>query len=200
VTGLREIGELASLSDEEALSIFGRRGPALRDAALGLDESPVASLSLSERLLRRGLEFEEDMLEAPLVRAALISLVEDSGLELRASLLAAHSLRLAIRYADGVWGRAEERSRASLVLDSELIAAADRAFARAATRRVRLRAIVLELALLSPARREPDLFIPEGPSRLERLQKAVDASRGRFGPASLTRASAVVRSGPAVHA
>jgi DNA polymerase IV len=200
VTGIREIGDLAALSDEEALSIFGRRGPALRDAALGLDESAVAPVALSERLVDRSLEFAEDVLEAPLVRAALISLVEDAGLELRASLLAARRLRLALRYADGVWCRAEERSRAPIVLDAELIAAADRAFARAATRRVRLRAVLLELADLAPARREPDLFIPEGPSRLERLQQAVDASRARFGPVAVTRASAVIRAGTAVHA
>jgi DNA polymerase-4 len=133
------------------------------------------------------------MLEAPLIRGALISLVEDAGLELRKSLLAASRLRIALRFADGVLSGAQERSRAPLVLDAELIAAADRAFARAATRRVRLRAIELELAELTPARREPDLFIPEGPTRLERLQEAVDASRKRFGPASVTRASAIAR-------
>jgi DNA polymerase-4 len=200
VTGIREIGDLAVLSDEEALSIFGRRGLTLRAAALGLDESPVAADSLSERLVERRLEFAHDILEAPLIRAALISLVEDAGLELRASLLTARRLRLELRYADGAWGRAEERSRGPLVLDSELIAAADRAFARAATRRVRLRAIFLELADLAPARREPDLFIPEGPSRLERLQAAADASRARFGAAAITRASAVARAGTAIHA
>jgi DNA polymerase IV len=192
VTGIREIGELAALSDEEALSLFGRRGLELRDAALGLDESPVAAGGLSERLVRRGLEFAEDILEAPLVRAALIALVEDAGLELRKSLLAARRLRLALRYADGVRSGAEERSRAPLVLDAELIAAADRAFARAGTRRLRLRALELELADLAPARREPDLFLPEGPTRLERLQEAVDASRERFGPAAVTRASAII--------
>jgi DNA polymerase-4 len=191
VTGLREIGQLAALSDEEALSIFGRRGLELRDAALGLDDSPVAPGGLDERVVSRRLEFEEDMLEASLVRAALISLVEDAALELRKGLLAARSLRLAIAYADGAWGRAEERSRLPLLLDAELIAAADRAFARAATRRVRLRALALELAALEGAKREPDLFIPEGPTRLERLQEAVDSSRRRFGPQSVTRASAI---------
>jgi hypothetical protein len=55
------------------------------------------------------------------------------------------------------------------VLDSELIAATDRTFSHAAERRVRLRAVALELADLVPAQREPDLFIPEGPTRLERL-------------------------------
>ena len=192
VTGIGEIGEIAALSDEEALSIFGRRGIGLRDAALGLDESPVASGALDERLVGRRLEFAEDMLEAGLVRAALVALAEDSGLELRKSLLAAHRLRLALRYADGVPSAAEERSRAPLILDAQLIAAADRAFARANSRRIRIRAIALELADLAPARREPDLFQPEGADRLERLQAAVDASRERFGPAAVTRASAVV--------
>jgi DNA polymerase IV len=191
VTGLREIGQLAGLSDEEALSLFGRRGLELRDAALGIDDSPVAPGGLEERVLSRRLDFVQDMLEAPLVRAALIALVEDSGLELRKGLLAARRLRLAVAYSDGVVGRAEEVSRAPLVLDAELLAAADRAFARAATRRVRLRALELELADLEPARREPDLFIPEGPTRLELLQKAVDSSRLRFGPQAVTRASAL---------
>jgi DNA polymerase-4 len=191
VTGLREIGQLAALSDEEALSLFGRRGLSLRDAALGLDESPVAPGGLAERVVSRRLEFAEDMLEAPLIRGALISLVEDAGLELRKALLAARRIRLAVCYADGVWGKAEERSPSPLVLDAELIAAADRTFSRAAERRVRLRAVALELADLAPARREPDLFIPEGPTRLERLQTAVDASRRRFGPAAVTRASAL---------
>ena len=206
VTGIREIGDLAALADEEALSIFGRRGLTLRAAALGLDESIVASGALSERAIGRRLDFTHDILEAPLIRAALISLVEDAGLELRASLLAARRLRLELRYADDARCRAEEKPRGGLVLDSELIAAADKAFSRAATRRVRLRAIFLELAELVPARREPDLFMPEGPSRLERLQAAVDSSRSRFGPAAVTRAAAVARAsavaknGAAVHA
>jgi DNA polymerase-4 len=109
VTGLREIGQLAALSDEEALSLFGRRGLSLRGAALGLDEAPVAPSGLSERVVSRRLEFAEDMLEAPLIRGALISLMEDAGLELRKALLAARRIRLAVCYADGVWGKAEGR-------------------------------------------------------------------------------------------
>jgi len=193
VTGVAEIGDLAALSDEEALSIFGRRGPALRDAARGLDDSPVAPGGLGERVVSRRAEFAEDILEAELARAALVALAEDAGLELRRSLLAATRLRLELLYADGVPSAAEERSRGPMVLDAELIAAADRAYARANGRRIRLRAMALVLGTLVPARREPDLFEPEGRGgRLERLQAAVDASRAKFGPGAVTRAATVI--------
>jgi DNA polymerase-4 len=192
VTGLQEIGEIALLSDGEALALFGKRGLALRDAARGLDSSPVEPGRLRERALRRRAEFAEDTIEAPIVRAALIALVEDAGLELRKSLLAARRVRVGLSYSDGFRAEAEESSRRALLLDTELIVAADRAFSRAATRRVRFRSLGLELADLVPAVREPDLFIPEGPSRGERIQAAVDSSRKRYGPAAVTRASALV--------
>jgi DNA polymerase IV len=194
VTGLQEIGEIALLCDGEALALFGKRGLALRDAARGLDGSPVEPGRLGERSLRRRADFAEDTIEAPLVRAALIALVEDAGLELRKSLLAARRVRVGLSYSDGFRAEAAESSRRPLLLDTELIAAADRAFSRAATRRVRFRSLGLELSDLAPAVREPDLFIPEGPSRGERIQAAVDSSRGRYGPAAVTRASALVSS------
>lgn len=201
VTGLREIGELAALNDDAAIAIFGRQGISLRDAALGIDDTTVASGLLEERVIRRRLEFAEDMLEEPLMRAALVALVEDAGLELRKERLAAYRLGLDLLYADGVWTKADERSRSQLVLDRDLIAIADRTFSRAASRRVRLREIGLELSELKCLSRQFDLFEPEVERRAERLQAAVDASRQRFGPGLVTRASALIgRSGGERHA
>jgi DNA polymerase IV len=193
VAGIYQIGELAALSDAEALALFGARGRALRDAALGLDATTVAPGGLGERSVLRALDFEADEIDGYRIRAALVSAVEDAGLELRGALLAARRIRVVIRYADGIRTDAETRSRPALVLDSELMAAADGAFAGAATRRVRLRGLALSLSDLEPARREPDLFAPDGSGRLERLQAAVDASRTRWGPAAVTRACALGR-------
>jgi DNA polymerase-4 len=36
-TGFREIGELARFNNGEALALFGKRGPLLRDTARGID-------------------------------------------------------------------------------------------------------------------------------------------------------------------
>jgi len=192
VAGIGQIGELAALSDAEALALFGVRGPALRDAALGLDTTTVAPGGLGERSVVRSVDFETDETDGQRIRAALVSAVEDAALEMRQALLAARRVRVVIRYADGIRTDAQERSRLPLVLDPELTSAADRAFASAATRRVRLRGIGLSLSDLAPARREPDLFAPDGPGRLERLQAAVDRSRSRWGPAAVTRACAIV--------
>jgi DNA polymerase IV len=192
VAGIGQIGELAALSDAEALALFGSRGPALRDAALGLDTTTVAPGGLGERSVVRTVDFETDETDGQRIRAALVSTVEDAALEMRQALLAARRVRVVIRYADGIRTDAQERSRLPLVLDPELTSAADRAFASAATRRVRLRGIGLSLSDLAPARREPDLFAPDGPDRLERLQAAVDRSRSRWGTAAVTRACAIV--------
>lgn len=196
VAGIVQIGELAALSDTEALALFGGRGPALRDAALGLDSTSVAPGGLGERSVDRAVDFEADETDGQRIRAALVSAVEDAGLELRQALLAARRVRVAIRYADGIRSDAQERSRQALVLDSELLAAADRAFSGAATRRVRLRGLGVSFFDLAPARREPDLFAPDGQGRLERVQAAVDHSRSRWGPAAVTRACSIVRLEP----
>jgi len=198
VAGIYRIGELAALSDTMVQGLFGPRGRALRNAALGLDTSSVAPGGLGERSVLRSLDFETDEIDMLKIRAALVSAVEDAGLELRSSLLAARNLRIVIRYADGIRSEAVERSRSPLVLDQDLTAAADRAFESAATRRVRLRGLGLVLADLVPARREPDLFQPDGQGRLERLQTAVDVSRSRFGPAAVTRACTIIRAEPGV--
>ncbi len=195
VAGLREIGALAALSDAEARSLFGARGVALRDAALGIDRSPVENGGLEERTVRRRLDFASDVMEWSVVRGALVALVEDAALELRRSLLAAGRVGVAVVYSDGVRKEAAERSKTPLLLDAELIGAAEKAYVRAADRRVRVRSLALLLSALAPAVREPDLFVPEGPSRLEKLQGSVDALRGRFGVASVTRAVALAASG-----
>ncbi|MHC1692622.1 MAG: DNA polymerase [Sphaerochaetaceae bacterium] len=192
VAGLREIGELAKLTDGEVLALFGKRGIALRDAARGVDTSTVASGDLSQRTIWRRVDFAEPCLEADLIKSALVSMVEEAGLEMRQALLATQRLRLSLMYADGVRSEAEEHTRQSLLLDTELTALASKVAQKALTRRIRLRGISLFLTDLAPAQREPDLFTPEGPTRLERLQSAVDITRLRFGPMAVTLAAALV--------
>ncbi len=191
VAGFREIGEIASLGDEETLALFGKRGFALRDSARGLDFSPVNPRDLSERTIRRQVDFPEPILTAADFHAALVCMMEDAGLEMRRSLFASSVLRITILYADGVRSEAQERSREPMVLDSELIEVAKRVSSRAFERRVRIRGMSLLLSGLGPVGRELDLFTPHGESRFERIQKAVDTSRIRFGISAITRASAI---------
>lgn len=189
VAGLREIGELAQLEDNEAIALFGHRGLALRDAARGIDKSKVSAGNLADRTIRRTIDFAEPILDYRAVQAAVTSAMEDLGLELRQASLGTASVGAAVLYADGVRSENHERTGRLLTLDKDLIGAAMRAFHKAAVRRVRIRGIILTASRLEAPLREPDLFAFEGPTRPERVQSAVDTARLRFGVQAVTLAS-----------
>jgi len=191
VAGLREIGSLAALDDNEAIALFGRRGVALRDAALGRDASTVEAGDLAERTLRRTIDFPEPVFEQQALNAALTTTVEDMGLELRQAGLATAGLNVAVLYADGVRTEASERLRRLLLLDIELVEAATRVVRKATNRRVRIRGLMVAFFSLDVPSKQIDLFTPEGPSAQERFQHAVDRTRLRFGPEAVTLASAL---------
>ncbi|MBI9094241.1 MAG: DNA polymerase [Sphaerochaeta sp.] len=192
VAGIREIGQIAVLDDAQVVSFLGKRGLALRNAARGLDTSPLDSLALGQRKIFRRVDFAEPVNELESFRAAVIAASEDAGLEMRTQKLGCSEVLLSLAWSDGARSEAIRRTKGQWVLDQELMGASWAASSQAMNRRVRILAFTLSLQNLSPAWKEPDLFIPEGPSRDERLQAAVDASRTRFGVAILTHASAVI--------
>ncbi len=110
---------------------------------------------------------------------------------MRQELMACMVIPIVLFWADGATSEGLYRARTPMVLDEEVMRGAWSATERAMSRRVRIRAFTISLQELSPARREPDLFTPEGPTREERLQQAVDATRRRFGSVALTHAAAV---------
>ena len=99
--GMREIRELAEVGDDECRALFGKGGPALRDAARGLDFGEVAGGRLAERIIARELRFESDVLDAFEIRAGLVRLVEEVGLELSTAAFVAGRLSLRVTYTDG---------------------------------------------------------------------------------------------------
>ncbi len=191
VAGIREIGQIAVLDDMQVIAFLGKRGLALRNAARGLDASPLDSMILGQRKIFRRVDFAEPVNELDAFRAAVIAASEDAGLSMRKQRLGCSSVLISIAWSDGASSDALRRTKGQWILDQELISASWYASMQAMNRRVRILAFTLSLQNLSPAWKEPDLFIPEGFSREERLQAAVDATRTRFGTAILTHASAV---------
>jgi DNA polymerase-4 len=185
VTGFREVGELATLSDSEALSLFGKRGLLLRDTARGIDDSPVVPGDVRERNIQKRLDFAEDTLDYEVIRGGLIFLAETAGIEMRRVKLSVNRISLSVMYADGVMRAGEEREKRGLVTDREIAAAAEKIYLKIVARRLRVRAMALALGELRPLGWEPDLFLPEPDEKGRRLQEAADGIRGRFGFASL---------------
>ena len=191
VAGFQDIGQLAMLEDQQVLALLGKRGLTLRNAARGLDSSFVDNREVGSRNIRRRIDFAEPVHDRDALRAAVVATAEDAGVSMRQELLSCSSVNCMIFWADGSSNEGTFRSASPLILDSEIIEGAWSALQCGMKRRVRIRAIVMTLQNLSPAKREPDLFTPAGPSREERLQTAVDATRRRFGMAALTHAATV---------
>jgi DNA polymerase-4 len=194
-TGFREIGELARLNDGEALSLFGKRGPLLRDTALGIDDSPVASGSLAERTIGGQLYFAEDVIDFDLIRGGLSYLAEQTGMAMRRDRLGAGRIQAAALYADGARVQGGQREKSLLVTDLEIAEKAAQAYIKTVNRRLRIRSVGLILSDLRPLGWEPDLFAPEDGGRDQRLQEAVDRMRNRYGLQAITTGAALAAFG-----
>jgi DNA polymerase-4 len=182
VTGFREAGELAALSDGEALALFGLRGLVLRDAARGLDDSPVLpGNGAGMGTIERRLDFEQDVIDFETIRGALLYLAENAGVDMRKDKLGASCINLITTYADGMSEQGTEKGKRLFILDREIGEGAERLFRRIVTRRIRIRSLALALGGLRPLGWEPDLFLPEEDEKQNRLQEAADKLRGRYG-------------------
>jgi len=185
VTGFREAGELAALSDSEALSLFGRKGILLRDSARGIDDSPVAPSH--SRVIESCADFSQDVLDETVIKGSIASISEHSGIQMRRDKLGAYNIKFSAVYADGVSAEAGEKKKNLLVMDKDIIKAAFNLYQKSALRRVRIRSISVSLENFSPLGYEPDLFESEAETKSRRLQEAADKIQNRYGAGKVTR-------------
>ena len=199
ITGFREAGELAALSDGEAAMLLGKKGVLLRDAALGIDYSPVAPGN-TNRTIKRRADFAGDTIDLELIRGALASLVESGGLELRNEKLGTSAFRLQAVYSDGAEAEGFQKSKRLLALDRELLAAFETLYKKTACRRIRLKSIGISFEGLLPLGYEVDLFEPESDHLISgqipaiksrKLQEAVDLIQNRYGSTSVMKGLAM---------
>jgi len=186
VTGIREIGEIACLTVGEALSVFGKQGPLLRNMAQGIDGSRVEERH-GERHITRQADFNEDVIEETAIRGAIEFLAENSGLEMRKEKLGTSIIKIAVVYADGLRVEGQEKLKRLCVLDRDITATAERVYHRAAARRLRVRSLGLSLEGLTPLGYEVDLFEPEPEAKDRKLQEAVDRIQNRYGTKAVMR-------------
>jgi len=189
--GIREIGELASLTDADAAAFLGRHGPLLRDRARGIDTAPSPARRPGGQSIRASRLFDTDTNDAAVLEAALRGIVEDAGVLLRTDGLAARRVEVALSYSDRLRARGAETLTAPAWRDAELFEASRAALYRGMTRRVRVRRLSVVLSLLAPAVRQAELFTPPEILKGEALQGAIDSIRRRYGREAVLVASAM---------
>jgi len=184
---VRTIGDLASLSEEEA-EVLGPYGLVLRNRALGKDTSSVrvgggvrAGLHEKEgNSVSAGITLPEDANDSRLILSALRSLLFDLGFTLRTKGLSAGSLRLQVTYTDGLQAQGTWRFPVPVTHDGEMMKAAQALLPRVLRRRVRVRTLRCDLGALTPDPGQLDLE-ERYETKVRALQESLDRIRNRFG-------------------
>jgi DNA polymerase-4 len=185
--GVRTLGQLASLPETRLRSLFGRYGPRLAERARGVDPSPVALVEAPPKSVSREGTFARDVSDTAVLRAVLRSYCESVGAELRRLGRRARSLTIKLRYGDFTTITRSLTLGQPTHADDILYAAAERLLEVALARDGRaLRLIGFGASnLVEDAMQLP---LEEAPwQRLERLDRAVDRLRLKYGYRCLQR-------------
>jgi len=188
--GVTRLGQLQAMDDREAARRLGEDGPALVRRARGEDVRLVTP-ERTARSISAETTFDRDLADRRELERPLWLLAEKLGRRLREQGLAAGGLVLKLKTAGFVL-----RTRAARLADPTLLP--DRLFQEAATLLARevdgtaFRLIGIGAQPLVPAALADrgDLADPAAP-RLAAAQAAIDALRGRFGPAIIRRGRAL---------
>ena len=186
IVGMREIGEIAALNVTQAIALFGKQGPLLRSMAQGIDGSGIERQNGNRRILQQA-DFETDVIDDNIIRAAIESLAEHGGLQMRNEKLGMRILSLVVIYADGVRAQGREQLKRPLITDGEITSAAYKVFKKTVSRRIRIRSIGISFEDLVPLGFQPDLFEPETETANRKLQEAVDKIQNKYGEGKITR-------------
>jgi DNA polymerase-4 len=184
-------GSLRRLSRAELGSLFGQRGEALFERCRGRDSRVVSAREVPVSISRE-TSFHADTADPAEHRAMLYYLLERAARSARGLGLAARTVAVRIRYADGKGEEARRTSRGGVAVDGRLFATALDLLERVRTRRVALHLVGVALSN----------FVPEGSWQLDLLDgpaagrdrdlcRGLDGIRRRFGHAAVVAGPSV---------
>ncbi|MDZ7373535.1 MAG: DNA polymerase IV [candidate division KSB1 bacterium] len=188
---VRYIRQLAQIPVTDLTHLLGRRGILLHQWAHGIDPRPVQPPRRQPSIVEEEI-LPEDTNAIPLLRALLFRLLERACRRLRQEHWMAHRLHLWLRYSDGVENRGEMPLAFPSQYEHEIYPVAEEALVHLLTRRVRVRSLHLELKELRPEMRQLTLFQSEAGERREKLVRALDRIRDRFGERAIDYAHTLV--------
>ncbi len=193
--GLTHLGQLQALDDRAALARLGKDGPALVRRARG-EDSRAVSPGQDTKSVSAETTFDHDLSDPAALERYLWRIAEKLARRLHEKELAAGGVVLKLRTA-----RFVSRTRAQLLPGPtqlpDTLFAAGRALLARETDGTSFRLIGLAAHPLRPAAQadQADLADPGQPKRLA-TQRAMDALRGRFGDAVISRGRGFPWPGP----
>lgn len=178
--GIETVGQLQKITPEKLDSEFGRWGAALYRKSRGIDSFEFF-LDAEPKSISHNQTFGEDTRDRELLDATLSYLCQKAVKRLRDAGLHARNVTLTVRFADfKTITRSRTLAEAS-DLDADFLAAIRDLFAGAWNGKDMLRLVGVALAEFSGAAAQMDLLEPGRREALERLARATDKVRDKFG-------------------
>jgi DNA polymerase-4 len=178
--GIETVEQLAAISQEKLETVFGQWGDALYRKARGGDSYEFV-IDAEPKSISHNHTFGEDTNDTDVLYALLSHLSQKACKRLREAGLATRTLTLTIRYAGfDTHTRAKTLSEPTR-LDADIFRVFQMLFAEHRDRKRKIRLLGVSLSGLTHGAEQLDLLEAERRERLEKLTRATDKLRDRFG-------------------
>jgi DNA polymerase-4 len=178
--GIEMVEQLAAVAPEKLEEIFGQWGDALYRKARGGDSYEFV-IDAEPKSISHNHTFGEDTNDDESLHSLLSHLSQKACKRLREAGLAARTLTLTIRYAGfDTHTRAKTLSEPTR-LDADIFRVFQSLFAEHRDRKRKIRLLGVALSGLTHGAAQLDLLDPERRGRMEKLTRAADKLRDRFG-------------------
>jgi DNA polymerase-4 len=178
--GIETVGQLQQLPLERLEEIFGRWGTALFRKAYGID-SYEFFVDAEPKSLSHNQTFGKDTNNRSVLESTLSYLCQKASKRLRDAGLHARTVTLTLRYTDFTTITRSHTLKEPSDLDAEFLKAIRELFARAWDGVAMLRLVGVDLSSFSSGSGQLELLDPGRREKLERLARATDKLRDRFG-------------------
>jgi DNA polymerase-4 len=178
--GIETVEQLASHSQEKLEKIFGQWGAALYRKARGGDAYEFL-VDAEPKSISHNHTFGEDTTDVPRMESLLSHLSQKACKRLREAGLAAHTLTLTIRYAGFDTYTRAKTLREPAQLDADIFAVFLNLFRQSRDPKRKVRLLGVALSRFSHGGQQLDLLEADRRKKLEKLTKAADHLRDKFG-------------------
>lgn len=178
--GIETVEQLAAVAPEKLEKIFGQWGDALYRKARGGDSYEFV-IDAEPKSISHNHTFGEDTNDTEALHALLSHLSQKACKRLREAGLATRTLTLTIRYAGfDTHTRAKTLSEPTR-LDADIFSVIEKLFAEHRDMKRKIRLLGVSLSGLTHGGEQLDLLESERRDRLEKLTRATDKLRDKFG-------------------
>lgn len=181
--GIETVGQLGGIPEERLQEVFGRWGTALYRKAHGEDSYEFV-IDAEPKSISHSHTFGSDTKHRPVLESMLSGLCQKGAKRLRDAGLDTGTVTLRIRYSGFQTVTRAHTLPEPTHLDPVLLATLRRLFEKHWDRRP-VRLIGIEFGTLTHGANQIGLFDPEARQKLERLARATDQLRDRFGFAAI---------------